>query len=146
MHPTVAELFTETLEKTGVWLEALAQDLDNTTPNRAYSVLRAVLHALRDRLTVDAAASLGAQLPMLVRGFYYEGWRPAGTPVRYRHKEEFLQRVGDLYRGLDESQREAAVRAVFRLLAAHITGGELTHVRDQLPPELRSLWVLPVLR
>jgi uncharacterized protein (DUF2267 family) len=146
MHPTLAELFTETLVKTGVWLEALAQDLDNTTPQRAYSVLRAVLHALRDRLTVDVAVSLGAQLPMLVRGFYYEGWRPAGTPVKYRHKNEFLERVGDLCRGLDESQRETAVRAVFRLLAAHVTGGELTHVRDQLPPELRSLWVLPVLR
>jgi uncharacterized protein (DUF2267 family) len=146
MHPTVAELFTETLEKTGAWLEALAQDLDNATPQRAYSVLRAVLHALRDRLTVDAAASLGAQLPMLVRGFYYEGWRPAGTPARYRHKDEFLQRVGELCRGLDESQREPAVRAVFRLMAGHVTGGELTHVRDQLPPELRSLWVLPVLR
>lgn len=146
MHPTVADLFAETLEKTGVWLEELAQDLDNATAQRAYSVLRAVLHALRDRLTVDTAAALGAQLPMLVRGFYYEGWRPAEAPAKYRHKDEFLQRVGDLYRGLDESQREPAVRAVFRLLASHVTGGELTHVRDQLPSELRSLWVLPVLR
>lgn len=146
MHPTVAEIFTETLEKTGVWLEALAEDLDNATPQRAYSVLRAVLHALRDRLTVEAAAGLGAQLPMLVRGFYFEGWRPAAAPIKYRHKDEFLERVGELCRGLDESQRESAVRAVFRLLAAHITGGELTHVRDQLPLELRSLWVLPALR
>jgi uncharacterized protein (DUF2267 family) len=143
MHPTTAELFGETLEKTGVWFEELAQSLDNAAPQRAYSVLRAVLHALRDRLTVDEAVTLGAQLPMLVRGFYYEGWRPAGRPIKYRHKQEFLDRVGELYRGLEEPQREPAVRAVFRLLAAHITRGELNHVRDQLPSELRSLWYAP---
>jgi uncharacterized protein (DUF2267 family) len=80
---------------------------------------------------------------MLVRGFYYEGWRPVGKPIKYRQKEEFLQRVADLYHGLDEPQREPAVRAVFRLLAGHVTGGELNHVRDKLPPELRSLWYLP---
>jgi uncharacterized protein (DUF2267 family) len=143
MHPTTAELFTETLEKTGVWLEELMEDLGNATPRRAYSVLRAVLHALRDRLTVDEAVTLGAQLPMLVRGFYYEGWRPAGRPIKYRHKQEFLDLIGELYSGLEESQREPAARAVFRLLANHVTGGELHHVRAQLPPELRILWYLP---
>lgn len=88
---------------------------------------------------------LGAQLPMLVRGFYYEGWRPAGKPVKYRHKDEFLQHVAELYRGLDEAQREPAVRAVFRVLSGHVSRGELHHVRDQLPPELRELWYLPTL-
>jgi uncharacterized protein (DUF2267 family) len=145
MPATTAELFAETLGKTDVWIQELAQDLGNATPHRAYSVLRAVLHALRDRLTVDEAVTLGAQLPMLVRGFYYDGWRPAGRPIKYRHKEEFLEHVGELYHGLEGPQREPAVRAVFRLLADHITGGELSHVRDQLPPELRSLWYLPSL-
>ncbi len=143
MHPTTAELFAETLEKTRMWLEELAQELGNTTSHRAYSVLRAVLHALRDRLTADEAVMLGAQLPMLVRGFYYEGWRPAERPTKYRHKNEFLDRVSELYRGIEEPHRETAVRAVFKLLSHHVTGGELNHVRDQLPPELRSLWYLP---
>jgi len=143
MHPTTTALFAETIEKTGFWLEELAQDLGDASLQRAYSVLRAVLHALRDRLTVDEAVDLGAQLPMLVRGFYYEGWRPGSRPSKYRHKEEFLQHVSELYRGLEEPEREQAVRAVFRLLAGHVTGGELKHVRDQLPPELRALWYAP---
>lgn len=140
MHPTTAALFAETLEKSASWLDELAKDLGYVPVQRAYSVLRAVLHALRDRLTVDDVVTLGAQLPMLVRGFYYDGWRPATGPRKWRHKEEFLEHVAELYRGLEEAEREAAVRAVFRLLSSHITGGELKHIRHQLPLELRGLW------
>lgn len=140
MHPTTTELFTETLEKTGEWLRELMQELGSTHPQQAYSVLRAVLHTLRDRLTVGEAADLGAQLPMLVRGFYFEGWRPSGQPPKIRHKDEFLQHVKQLYPGLADSEREAATRAVFKLLAAHVSGGELKHVKDQLPADIRTLW------
>ncbi len=140
MHPTTAELFTETIEKTGFWLQELMQALRITRPHQSYSVLRAVLHVLRDRLTVDEAVNLGAQLPTLIRGFYYEGWRPSGRPVKFRHKEEFLQAVIKLYPSLAEGDCEQAVIAVFQLLSGHISSGELRHVREQLPPELRSLW------
>lgn len=143
MHPTTTELFTETIEKTGYWLQELMGELGSTHPQKAYSVLRAVLHTLRDRLTVGEAADLGAQLPTLVRGFYYEGWRPTGHPPKIRNKEEFLQHVKQLYPGLSDEDRERAVRAVFRLLAGHVTGGELKQVKDQLPADIRSLWESP---
>lgn len=143
MHPTTAELFTETIEKTGNWLQELMRDLHSTHPQQAYSVLRAVLHTLRDRLSVGEAADLGAQLPMLVRGFYYEGWRPGGHPSKMRHREEFLQHIKELYPGLADEDRERAVAAVFKLLARHVTGGELQQVRDQLPADIRSLWQSP---
>ncbi len=140
MHPTTADLFTETIEKTGYWLKELMQEMAFTQPHQAYSVLRAVLHVLRDRLTAQEAVTLGAQLPTLVRGFYYEGWRPSDRPTKFRHKEDFLGRVRELYPGLPHTDAERAVRAVFSLLSGHITGGELKHVRDQLPPDVRSLW------
>lgn len=140
MHPTAPEVFAETIEKTGQWLDELMGDTGLSRPHQAYSVLSAVLHVLRDRLTVEEAVNLGAQLPMLVRGFYYEGWRPAGRPLKYRHKEEFLRHVGELYPGLPETEREPAVRAVFKLLSGHVTGGEIRHVREQLPAEVRELW------
>jgi uncharacterized protein (DUF2267 family) len=57
------------------------------------TVLRTYLHALRDRLTVDEAAELAAQLPELIRGIYYEGWDPSKTPVRYEDLADFLDRV-----------------------------------------------------
>jgi uncharacterized protein (DUF2267 family) len=143
MHPTTSELFSETIEKTGQWLDEVMLATTKMEPRRAYSVLRAVLHVLRDRLTVDEAVNLGAQLPMLVRGFYYEGWRPAGRPAKHRHKADFLRLVAEAYPGLTESELEPAVRAVFKLLSDHITAGEIGHVRDQLPAEVRGLWETP---
>ena len=142
MHPTSAELFSETIERTGEWLLQLMQELGTSHPQQAYSVLRAVLHTLRDRLTVGEAADLGAQLPMLIRGFYYEGWRPSGRRAKFRHRTQFLQHVKQLYPGLSDRDCESATRAVFRLLANHVSAGEMQHVKDQLPPDLRELWEL----
>jgi len=62
-------------------------------PRKAYQALRSTLHTLRDRLTVDEVAQLAAQLPMLVRGFYYEGWDPTGKPLKVRDLESFSQRL-----------------------------------------------------
>ena len=140
MHPTTLELFTETIVKTGQWIDDLMIEMGTSDPRQAYSVLRAVLHVLRDRLTVDEAVNLGAQLPMLVRGFYYDGWRPQGRPAKYRHKTEFLHLVAESYGGLTTIEQEAAVEAVFRLLSRHVTGGEVRHLRGQLPAEVRDLW------
>src|SRR5258706_928036 len=64
--------------------------------NQSYAALRAVLHALRDRLTVDEGAQFSAQLPMLVRGLYYAGWDPSRVPQKMS-RDEVLQRVPQEY-------------------------------------------------
>ena len=75
------ELIDRSVEKTNVWLKELAEELGTDDRKFAYRVLRAYLHAVRDRLMVDEAAQLAAQLPELVRGIYYEGWVPSRTPT-----------------------------------------------------------------
>jgi uncharacterized protein (DUF2267 family) len=72
MRATGLEVFDTTVQATNAWLKEI---METTGPDRrrAYHVLTAVLHALRDRLTVDEVAQLGAQLPILVRGLYYVG-------------------------------------------------------------------------
>jgi uncharacterized protein (DUF2267 family) len=136
-------VFDKTEQKTMRWVKDVAVEMGSSDMQRSYKILRAVLHATRDRLMPDEAVQLGAQLPMLVRGFYYEGWNPHDKPKRYRHKGPFLAEVEREAPGLDETQLERAVTAVFQTLAAEIPGGELDQVRQALPAELRELWPVP---
>lgn len=68
MSATGLDVFDRTLQTTNIWLDDIMAGLG---PDRhlAWHVLGAVLHALRDRLPLDQAAHLGAQLPLLVRVF-----------------------------------------------------------------------------
>jgi uncharacterized protein (DUF2267 family) len=140
MSPTHHELFSNTLQKTHLWLKDVAEELHWEDQQRAYLALRATLHALRDRLTVEEAVHLGAQLPMLVRGFYYEGWSPAGKPVKERHQEQFCAHVKEHFTREEDLDAEKIVRAVFRVLSQRVTEGEIEDIKHILPPELRELW------
>lgn len=141
MSSTGLRAFDTTVEKTHIWLKELLEDMGwGEDRQRAYMILRAVLHALRDRLTVDEAAHLGAQLPMLVRGFYYEGWSPSGKPLRQRSKEEFLGSVREGLTADPSLDAEQVTRAVFRLLDRRITGGEISDVRQAMPGDIQALW------
>jgi uncharacterized protein (DUF2267 family) len=137
---TALKPFDSTIQTTNIWLNDILGRLGWQESYRAYHALRAVLHALRDRLTVEQAAALAAQLPMLVRGFYYEGWHPHGKPVKGRHKEEFLAHVAAAFRDDPDVDPERVTRAVFQVLAKHVTAGEIESVKQSLPAELRSLW------
>lgn len=140
MMTTGVKTFDKTLEKTRGWLNELMGRLAWSDPEKAYLALRATLHALRDRLTPAEAVDLGAQLPMLVRGFYFEGWRLTGTPVKERHKEEFLAHIAKALEGYGLGDPEEIARGVFMVLADHVTQGEMDDVRHVLPRELRELF------
>jgi uncharacterized protein (DUF2267 family) len=139
-HATSLELFDATLQKTDEWLGHLMRLLPTDDRRVAYLALRATLHALRDRLTVDEVAQLGAQLPMLIRGFYYEGWDPTSKPLRIRHREQFLARITTELAYADDTDPEDIARAVFTLLVQRISDGEIEDVKHVLPADIRDLW------
>ena len=141
MSATGLEVFDTTLQKTNRWLKELMEELEWEDRHRAYGALRATLHALRDRLTIEEVAQLGAQFPMLIRGFYYEGWDPTNKPLKLREREEFLERIAQYFVRAGESVHpEPVARAVFALLAQRISDGEIEDVKHILPAELRDLW------
>jgi uncharacterized protein (DUF2267 family) len=140
MSATGLDVFDKTVQTTNAWLKEIMEVI-GPDRRRAYRVLAAVLHALRDRLTVDEAAQLGAQLPILVRGLYYDRWHhPAGKPERLRHKEEFLAAVAAELDDIGPINPENATRAVFSVLEHHIAPGEIEDVKTTLPTQLRELW------
>lgn len=132
--------FESTIQQTHQWLDEISDELGHGDRQQAYRVLRAVLLALRDRLTVEEATDLGAQLPMLVRGFYYEQWNPSKSPTRERKLEEFLARIGENLQESVDGSPESVARAAFGVLARHVTAGETSDVKSNLPEGIRSLW------
>lgn len=140
MAMTGIATFDRTVQKTNEWLHELMAFHDGFDREKAYLALRATLHALRDRLTAEEAAQLGAQLPMLIRGLYYEGWRPAGKPIKSRHKEEFLGELEKALEGYRLGRAEDVARGVFRVLNHRISAGEMEDVRQSLPREIRELF------
>ncbi|MGZ5337679.1 MAG: DUF2267 domain-containing protein, partial [Solirubrobacterales bacterium] len=96
----------------------------------------AYLHAVRDRLTVEEAAQLAAQLPVLIRGIYYENWVPSRTPISYRSVDEFLKRVADEALLPGETEASYACSAAARVLRRHVSEGEIEDVIAVFPKEL----------
>lgn len=125
------------------WLNDLARREPFESHDQAYTILRGVLHAVRDRLTVEEAAHLGSQLPMIVRGFYYEGWRPALAPNDFTTVEAFYDHIREcLHEGAAGGGVDlpAATEATLQLLADRVDPGELRHVTGQLPGAIRALF------
>jgi uncharacterized protein (DUF2267 family) len=130
------------IQKSNLWLKQLAASLNVGDLNTALSGLRAVLHTLRDRLPAAEAAHLAAQLPLLVKGIYFDGWNPNAAPLKLRTKADFLSLVDKaVARGWPEHvDPERLTRAVFELVGSHISVGEVRDIRGILPPELSDLW------
>ncbi len=137
------EVLDSTLQKTHLWLHDLQQIGHFPDQGVALKALRAVLHALRDRLSVDVAAHFGAQLPVLVRGFFYEGWHPAGKPLLIRSQQTFLDQIKDQFIAAGLSDPRRIAHTVFELLNRHLSRGEPAKVRQTLPKETQELWQEP---
>ena len=127
------------IERTNIWLGELAAELGSDDRNEAYRVLRAFLHTVRDRLTVEEAAELAAQLPILVRGVFFQDWRPGRTPARYRDRDEFLASFAGAAHIEGETAVLFAAEAALRSLRRHVSDGEMADVLGVLSEDLREL-------
>ena len=122
------------------WIHELQKEMQFPHEQSAYAALRAVLHTLRDSLTVKEAAELADQMPTLVRGIFFEGWSPAQSPERLHNADEFAAKVMHTLGKHPEIHAANATRAVFALLDRHISAGEIDDVIGIMPKNLRSLW------
>lgn len=140
MSATGLEVFDSTLQKTHIWLDEIMGDI---APDRrlAWHVLGAVLRAIRDRVPLEVGAHLGAQLPLLVRGTYYDQFRPEEIPLPIRSWDEFLALVSLGLVDLDPPIAPArAAEAVFRVLSRHVSKGQVDKIQQALPTAIRERW------
>lgn len=133
-------IINRSVEAAHIWYRDVATELGTGDLHAAGRALRSVLHALRDRLTVEEAAQLASQLPTLIRGIYYEQWKPGGARHLARDIDGFLENVAAEGRMAGETEASHAVGAVARVLHRHVTRGELEDVLAILPAELRPLF------
>lgn len=128
------------VHKTNEWLRQIEAELQTDDREYAWRVLSRYLQLLRQRLTVSEAAQLGAQLTLVLRGTYYEGFDPDRQPEKLRDEEEFLVRYAELAQlDQDDDGVERAAEAAARVLERHITPGEMDDVLSQLPRRVREV-------
>ena len=131
--------FEVTIQHSQLWLDDVLDELRTDDRQLAYAILRGVLHALRDRLPPAEVVDLGAQLPMLLRGLFYEGWTLQDRSASLRKKDAFLRHVATCVKRTDVPPEEA-VHIVFAVLARRIAAGEVRDVIGALPEAFDDLW------
>ena len=134
------EVIDHTVQTTHEWINELKERLDWVGHRDALHLLRVTLTGVRDHLSHEEVADFAAQLPLLIRGMFYEGWQPAGTPLKDRSQQTFVDRIEEQiassidYRGVED------ISTVFKLLNARISTGEISDMRGNLPSGIRALW------
>ena len=134
------EVIDHTVQLTHEWINELAARLDWGNHRAVFHLLRLTLTGLRDLLGHNEAAQFSAQLPLLVRGAFYEGWRPADTPLKDQDKNTFVARIEAGLGSEPEYRGAADIVSVFELLNARISEGEIADMRNTLPASIRDMW------
>ncbi len=132
-----------TVQITHEWINELTERLDWTQHKDALRLLRVTLHRIRDHLEVDECAQLSAQLPLLIRGMYFEGWVPKHTPIKVRKAMEFFAAIEEDVADLVEYRGSQDICTIFKLLNARISRGEIEDIRACLPNDIRAYWPEP---
>jgi uncharacterized protein (DUF2267 family) len=135
--------FEKYVAKGNEFLKLVAEDLQ-VPRDKAGRIIRAVLHALRNRLTHEESFQLIAQLPMTLKGVYVDGWKFNKDFNRISHVNEFLDEVRSEDGGLadydlgDNSKASLAVATVFKALNYFVSEGEMSDMMAVMPAALKE--------
>jgi uncharacterized protein (DUF2267 family) len=103
----------------------------------AEKATRATLEALAERLAGGEPHDLASQLPPeLAQYLRYEG-EETSNPFSL---DEFFERVNQSDEDVDLPKAAYHARVVMGVLQDAVTGGEIAHVRSQLPEEYNPLF------
>ena len=139
---TIQSQLKGAVSETEHWVDDTVRQLGWHSREKAFESLIAALHAMRDCLPWDEVVQVGACLPPLLRGFYYEGWHPTARFLPLKTRDLFLERIRDALHQEPGIDAELVARAVFSLLARRLPPGELEGIKAVTPKELHAFWPL----
>ena len=139
MSATGLDVFDKTLQTTNIWLNEIC-DVLGPDKQVAWKVLSTVLHKLRDRLPIELSAHFAAQLPLLIRGVYFDQYEPGKQPTACNTAEEFTAEVAEWLTDMRPVDPREAIAAVFLVLSNHVSEGQITKVKHALPKGIRQAW------
>lgn len=133
------DVFDKTLQTTNIWLDELMEEIG---PDRqlAWHVMGVVLRHIRDRIPIELAVNLGSQLPLLLRGTFYDQWKSPGSIELTRTQDGFLESIKRDFGDIRPVNVGEATKAVFRIISRHADAGQVEKVRQALPESVRVIW------
>lgn len=133
------EILDKANQSVHIWLNDIA---DHIGPDKhcAYRTLHAVLRVIRDRLSVEQAVQLSSQLPLFIKGMYFDQWHPVGKPEKYRTVVELCERISTEMNGTRKVNPRLAAIAVMKAMSSHISHGEIAKIKGSMPAHIRALW------
>ncbi|TSE06554.1 MULTISPECIES: DUF2267 domain-containing protein [Aquimarina] len=138
--------FNRYATEANTFLKEYAEEMNlSETPDKAGRILSAILHGLREIISIEESLQFIAQLPMFLKAVYVNGWSIKGKKHRIKHMKEFI----DLVRSFDgvtstydfESNEiaEHYINTTFFILRKYVSTGEMKHIRDELPKNLKNM-------
>ena len=131
-------IINKSIHKTYEWLYDIADNCGWEDLTKPLACLRAVLHQLRDNLPLNESAHLSAQLPLFIKGIYFENWNPNITSLKERTEESFITSIGENLKKHPEIEVEEAIRGVFSTLVHKLPEEEIIKLCNILPRGVRS--------
>lgn len=131
---TLMQFLDNSVPQANEWVTDFMAELQINETRLARRLLGSTLHALRDCLSCRDAEKLGAQLPLVMREHFFQGWCPGSVKLNGGSREEFYRRLrrynNDCQVPVEE---ERAVRAFCRVLDQKISQHDIKNISGILP-------------
>jgi uncharacterized protein (DUF2267 family) len=137
--------FEKYAEEGNRFVNEVAFELGTRNRDKAARILRAVLHAVRDRLPAHDAVQFAQGLPMALKGIFIDQYDISDAPVVIRNKEDFIDFIveKDKFAAAEDFPHPDDVvwglKAVFRVFEYHMDPGQVSHIKKLLHSEIVDL-------
>jgi len=141
MSSTKVSSLDRSIQSSIEWLNDIKEELKWKDDERVYAATKVTLQTLRDRMIVDETFELAAQMPLLLKGIFFDGYDPSGKPLTIRSREELFNEIQDRFDKAEGLSGEVITRAVLKVLYRRVGEGEMDDIKDNMPADIQGLFI-----